>query len=380
MSPALPASALGSFRKDGVRILAVTGSSGGHIFPALSFLAQLKERRNDVETLLVLPKKNIKYEVIPHDYRVKQTCITSLSLRPDFKGIKGVLNFIKGWLESLFIFFEFRPDIVVGFGSLNSIPLILWAWFFRSKTLIHEQNLIPGRANRLLAKFCDKIAVSFEETKDYLKVAKNNLIFSGNPLRRQLEKVDKKEAAQFFGFDPAVFTLLVMGGSQGSSKINAVFLRALSLIDRISCFQVVHISGENDFDSLQKAYNVMGRKVKLFAFLKEMQYAYSAVDLAISRAGATAITELIFFQLPAIIIPYPFAYRHQQANAAVLKNRGAAMVIDDDVLTPQLLAEAIGGCAGESEKIKAMRRGFDGISLPDAGNVLTDAVLSLVLN
>ncbi len=363
-----------------MRLLAVTGASGGHIFPALSLLAELKKKQSGIEAVLVLPKKNIKYGAIPEGYEVRRVSISSLAFKPELKNLKALLNFFKGSLESLVIFFEFRPDIVVGFGSLNSIPLILLGWLFRVKTMIHEQNVIPGRANRLLAKFCDRIAVSFEETKNYLKGSKDRFIFSGNPLRQQLQRIDRARALDFLGFSEYKFTILVTGGSQGSHNINTAFVKALPIIAEISRFQVIHISGEQDFDSLNKAYAGMELKVKLYAFLKEMQYAYSVADLAISRAGATTVAELISFRVPAIIIPYPFAYRHQQANAAVLENRGAAVVIRDDQLTPQALAKTINEISKDSEKAKGLRASYAGISLPEANSVLAEAVLSLALN
>lgn len=363
-----------------MRVLVVTGSSGGHIFPALSLLAALKRVRREIEAVLVLPEKNIKYEVIPDSYKLKQISVASLGLRPNFKNLKALLNFFKGSLESMAVFFEFRPDVVAGFGSLNSIPLILFGWLFRAKTIIHEQNLIPGRANMFLSKFCDKIAVSFNETGNYLHVDKNKIIFSGNPLREEMRRLGRHEAAEFFGFDAAKFTILVTGGSQGSHKINTAFVEALPLIPDACRFQIIHISAEEDFDALNKAYDIMGLKIKLFVFLKEMQYAYGAADMAITRAGATTIAELIFFKLPAVIIPYPFAYRHQQANAGILKERGAAEIIMDDELTPQVLAGTINRISANSEKIKAMQAGFGSISMPDAGSILTEAVLSLGLN
>lgn len=360
-----------------MRIIVVAGASGGHIFPAISFLSALKKRQQGIEAVLVLPKKNIKYAVIPGGWRLRQISVTALGVRPDLANLKALFNFIKGWIESLFIFFEFRPDVVAGFGSLSSVPLIFWAWLFRARTIIHEQNVVPGRANRLLAGFSDRVALSFEETKNYLKGGRDKFILSGNPLRQQLQRIDRAKALDFFGFGGDKFTILVSGGSQASHKINLAFIKALALIPGPERLQVIHICGEQDFAYLNQAYASVGLQVKLYGFLDQMQYGYSAADLAVSRAGATTVAELIFFRLPAIIIPYPFAYQHQQANAAILEQRGAAKIIRDDCLTPQALAQEINRLLERPGELAALRQGFGNAPLSDAAGLLTEAVLSL---
>ena len=361
-----------------MRILVVTGSSGGHIFPAVSFLKALKDKKGDkeIDALLALPKRGLK-SVLPEDaYKVKYLCGSGVSLRLDYKFLIAIFKFMKGALESLRIIIDFQPDAVVGFGSIDSIPMLMLAWFFRIKTLIHEQNVMPGRANRLLARFVDKVAVSFTETKDYLKVNSEKIILTGNPIRQELKCARRHEALDFFGFSQDKFTVLVMGGSQGSHAINTSFLGAVSGMSVSRRLQVIHLAGGKEADLLGQGYKDLNLKVKLFAFLKEMQYAYSASDLAISRAGATTIAELIFFRLPAIIIPYPFAYRHQLENAGILKKEGCAIVIEEDRLSPGLLREALGGLMDSPDRIKLMRSGYEFIAHPGADELLVKEVLS----
>lgn len=376
-----------------MRVLAVSGASGGHIFPAVSFLRALKEagpsfvqlapstveggagKDKEIEALLALPKNSIAAQLEPGDYRVKYLSIRSIGLGFSFRNLLALWGFLKGCGESLFLLLGFKPDAVVGFGGLNSVPLLLLAWLFRIKTFIHEQNVIPGRANRLLARFSDKVAVSFNETKNYLKIRPKRIIVTGNPLRRELKIIEKAQALNFFGFKEGKFTVLVMGGSLGSQKINACFLEAASLIADKSSFQFIHIAGAKDYPALENSYKGSGIQVKLLSFLKEMQYAYSASDLALCRAGATTIAELAFFALPAVIIPYPFAYQHQARNAAVLENRGAAVVISDDQLGGQLLMQALVSFLANPARLRAMRAGYSGFLKSNAGDLLARQVL-----
>lgn len=357
-----------------MKVLAVTGSSGGHIFPALSFLETLKDRDKDADILLILPKGSLIKEAISADFKVRYCSISTIKLNLGFRNLVAILKFFKGSLESLISLLGFRPDVVVGFGSLTSIPVILLARIFRIKTFIHEQNLIPGRANRLLAKFCDKIAISFEESQDYFRSSLRNIVFTGNPMRKGLKRIDKNEALEFFGFVPAKLTILVMGGSAGSHKINVEFFKAVSAFSDIRKLQIIHLSGIKDYDLLKDSYKDFNINIKLFSFLGQMQYAYSASDFVICRAGATTITEIIFFSLPAIIIPYPYAYGHQASNAKFLKDKGCAVIIKDSELDSSILSQAMGDFINNPDKIRMMNVNYNNIVRPEANVLLVNEI------
>lgn len=363
-----------------MKVLVVTGASGGHIFPALSFIGTLKEKYPDCGILLVLPKKSIKTNVVPDVCGVKFISITNIQFCFSLKNLRAPLNFIKGALESFILLIKFKPDIVVGFGSLNSLPLLLFAWLMRIKTLIHEQNVIPGRANRLLAKLVDRVAISFAQTKDYLGISQCRMILTGNPIRRDLRKIERPEALNFFGFEDNKFTILIMGGSQGSRRINYCFISAISGIAEKLKIQVIHLAGADDLDSLSKSYKGLGVSFRLFTFLDNMQFAYSIADLAITRAGASTITELINFGIPAIIIPYPFAYEHQMANAGILESSDCCVVIEDSKLDAEVLKKTIESLMADPKKIDNMRSGYSKFSTGNASESLVNAAVSLLLS
>jgi UDP-N-acetylglucosamine--N-acetylmuramyl-(pentapeptide) pyrophosphoryl-undecaprenol N-acetylglucosamine transferase len=360
-----------------VKILVITGASGGHIFPALGFLDTLKEKHKNIDTLLILPKNNITNQIGEFGYKVNYISISPIKLNLDFSNFMTIFNFFKGSLESIAILLKFKPDIVVGFGSLTCIPTLIFAWLFRIKTLIHEQNVIPGRANRFLAGFSDKIAVSFAETKDYFKKYKRKVVFTGNPIRKELVRIDKDKALNFFGFSEDKFTILIMGGSQGSHRINQEFLRAISTVSDKFKIQVIHLTGRRDYDLLQHSYKDLNINSRLFKFLESMGYAYSASDLVISRAGASTIAETIFYGLAAIIIPYPFAYKHQMANARALEKIGSAIIIKDNELDGSILRQIIDGLINNPQRLKDMRSRYDSLLRVDANTLFTDNVLSL---
>jgi len=355
----------------------VTGASGGHIFPALSLIARLKDSPEDIDTLFVLPRKNIGSQIISDSGRIEYLPVSKFRMEYSFKNLVEIFNFLKSFYKSIFILVEFRPSVVVGFGTLICVPMVFWAWFFRIKTIIHEQNVLPGRANRLLAVCADKIAVSFPQTKEYLKAYEAKVIFTGNPIKRELKRYPKKEARGFFGLDDNRSTILVMGGSQGSHRINYAFLAALESINEPDRLQIIHLTGKEDYNLLKDSYGNMKVDVRLFGFLKEMQFAYSAADLVISRSGATTIAELVYFALPAILIPYPFAYRHQLFNARVLESYRVALVIEDAALGKTGLGKVIASLLDDPLRISSMRDSYKNISRPEADNLLAKEVLSL---
>jgi UDP-N-acetylglucosamine--N-acetylmuramyl-(pentapeptide) pyrophosphoryl-undecaprenol N-acetylglucosamine transferase len=153
-------------------------------------------------------------------------------------------------------------------------------------------------------------------------------------------------------------------------------ISSLSLRDRTE-FQVIHLAGEKDYDFLKQSYKDLNVDIRLFKFLEAMQYAYSISDLVLSRAGATTIAEIIFFGLPAVIIPYPYAYKHQLGNAKVLVDRGAAFIIQDEALDTDILSKILEDFINNPHKIKTMRSGYGGLSRVDANNLFMNNVLSL---
>ena len=373
--------------KESMRVIAVTGGSGGHIFPAVGFLEGLKTKLPDLEACLVVPRKSVfgggeqiagfvgrpqmswcKIHVISLSSGTRNSIAKKISL---------LFDLAYGVLESLMIILKFKPDVVVGFGSLSSIPLVFLGWLSRSTTLIHEQNVIPGKANKFLSYFVDRIAISFPESEKFFKRKERKVILTGNPLRESISRRDRQDAQKKLGLKVDKFTLLVMGGSQGSHRLNFAFLEALSNFPDRERLQVIHLSGAGDFTELAQAYaHKKISQVRLFRLLEEISLAYSASDLVISRAGATSIAEIMFFNLPAVIIPYPYAGAHQELNARILKERGAALIIEDGSLKQGKLAQTLEMLLNSPGRVQQMRSNYKGLTLPDANRLLAEEIIN----
>lgn len=358
-----------------MRVLVVAGASGGHIFPAVAFLETLKVSFPEIKAILAMPSRSKRDYDFSDYYTIRYLSTVQVNLRLDLKNLIAILKFLKGSWESLFMLIKFKPDLVAGFGGVDSAPMLIFAWALRIKTLIHEQNVVPGKANKLLAKFVDRVAVSFPETEGFLNVNKDKVLVTGNPVRKKLKNIDKCEALRFLGLDNNKFTILVMGGSQGSSRINEVFLSAASGMQASDKVQVIHISGEKDYEILKKSYEGLKVKVKLFGFLQDMEYAYNASDIVVSRAGATTISELMLYNLPAILLPYPFAYKHQLNNARVMEAKGLAVLIEDNELDAAKLGNILNDFISLPEKVNYIRSQYSKISKTKANELLVDAAM-----
>lgn len=358
-----------SFRS--LKVLVVTGSSGGHIFPAVSFIDSFMRSYPCSEMLLVLPSNNTAGALKNCTCARAYLAITSLRLRFNRTAVYGFFRICAASWKSAQLIIRFRPDIVVGFGTLACIPVFFTAWLFRIKTLLHEQNVLPGKANKVLAVFADAIAVSFEKTKSCWIQYTRKVEVTGNPLRKELVMQDKSLSREFFGLDKGCFTILVAGGSQASKTINAVFLQAIRrLRQKNISFQVLHLAGEADGGFLAAEYAKLNIFARVLSFCDTMERAYSAADCAVTRAGATTVFELMRFALPAILIPYPYAHDHQLANAQVLADAQAAIVVEEKELTSEKLAGAIEQMITDRESRDHMGKAVARLEPKDAADKL----------
>lgn len=318
-----------------MKILIACGGTGGHFFPALSFIQALKKRLNDPYILVVLTKNQSAHFLNTDNIKIARISAVPIYKNINFRNIFAVLRLFFSALETLIILFTFNPDVIFGFGGYASFFLVFFGHIFGKRTLIHEQNVVPGLANRFLARFADRIAISFLQTKDFLSFVKEKTVFTGYPLRQDLIRIEKNKALSFFGFSEDRVTLLVVGGSQGSHKINICVADALYTFEQKHKLQLIHLSGKSDYAYLRSFYALNNIKAVVFDFLKEMNYAYSAADFAIARAGAGTVMELAYFKIPVFFIPYPYAAGHQKENAKVLQDNRTCIIIEDKEINAQ---------------------------------------------
>jgi UDP-N-acetylglucosamine--N-acetylmuramyl-(pentapeptide) pyrophosphoryl-undecaprenol N-acetylglucosamine transferase len=267
-----------------------------------------------------------------------------------------------------------QPDVVVTFGGYLGLAVAFLALRVGIPVVIHEQNVLPGRANRWLAPYVHGVALSFKETLAYLpRSARWEVV--GNPIRFRPNGSEtmRPEACRFFGLDPNRMVMLVMGGSQGAEAINRLVLSMWAQLPQKirQTFQVIHLAGMRQAHWVEAQYLHLGMDARVFPFLDRIDQALASADLAIGRAGATSIAELAAFGLPAILIPYPYAGRHQWANAQWVRSIGGAVVLAEREATAQRLWEAVKTMI-QPETLGAMRRALVGKANVSAADRLAE--------
>jgi UDP-N-acetylglucosamine--N-acetylmuramyl-(pentapeptide) pyrophosphoryl-undecaprenol N-acetylglucosamine transferase len=320
-----------------MKIIIGTGGSGGHIFPALRVASQLKREGHEIFFVGVF--KTFREKIAAQGYAVNEISAIGLSKKTPIVLLKFCFYMFKGIIESFRILKEIKGDAVLGFGGYGSFPVLFAACCMRFPTMIHEQNVYPGRANRLLSRMVKRIAISFAGTKKYFPSDKT--VLTGCPSCFDGKEYDRNEIFKGFGLNADKYTILVLGGSQGSHRINMEFSKSISILKEALDFQFIHISGQKDFDALQNAYSQITIPYYLCSFLEEIDKAYIISHLAVSRAGAVTVAELTSFGIPAVFVPYPHAGGHQKTNASVLMDKGFAAIIEEDVLTSDKLKDAV---------------------------------------
>ncbi len=330
-----------------MRLVIAGGGTGGHLFPGLALAEEITARGGEV--LFVGCGRKIE-ELVLSDvpFQVKTLSAEGLLGRPFLKKISASFKMLISFSKALNILRSFRPQGVFGVGGYASVPTILAAKVLRLPCAIHEQNSIPGLANRLLGRLVSKIFVSFPSTDRYFPMKK--VIFSGNPVRRKVLEPRQREH-QGLG-------LLITGGSQGARALNRLMLKIIpELFKRFSNLFVIHQTGFQDKELVVSTYEKHGIHVKVYPFIQDMAWAYAQADLVICRAGATTIAELCALGKPAIYIPFPYAtHGHQEKNAKILVEHGAGLMFREKDLSPEELLEAASWLLRDREKRQKMAK------------------------
>ena len=342
-----------------MRLLLAGGGTGGHLFPAVALAQELKNEEPDAEILFVGTERGIESRILPElGFPLEHIRIEGFVGRSIVQKIGFFLMLVRSVSQSRKILKGFRPEVVVGVGGYASAPVILAAWLQGTATLIHEQNAIPGLANRLLGRLARRICLSFEDEQGYFPAAKT--VMTGNPLRLGIADCSPAEGAP---------VLLVFGGSQGAEAINQAVIDVLPFLEAWKDkLEIMHQTGDRDVNRVRQAYLDAGWKnCRVVPFIRDMGAAYAAAHLVVCRAGATTIAELCGCGRTAVLIPFPHAAGdHQTRNAQALEKHGAALLLAQKELTAERLAAEIVALLENPARLKSMAAAMRSLGKPDA--------------
>lgn len=361
-----------------MRVAIAGGGSGGHLFPGIAVAEEFKERRKDVEVVFIGTESGLEARVIPAEgYPIRLLKSEGVLGKSFLRQVVALYRAACAVLSSMAFFREARPDIVIGTGGYVSVGPVVAARLMSIPILLMEQNLVPGLANRTLARVADMIAVTYHESMSYFQRGKT--VRTGNPVRQSVMSGDREAAMDLFSLDPAKLTVLVLGGSSGARKINETMTGALNrLLDVRESIQFLHQTGQADYEKVRKVYRELGFKAMVAPFINQMSAAYAVADVVISRAGATTLAELTALGKPMLLIPYPHALAHQEYNARKLVEVGGARLLREHDLTPEVLAGNIRELHASEELRGEMRRQSRTVGKRDAAAKVVDLAASVM--
>lgn len=358
------------------KIILSGGGTGGHIYPAIAIADELKSRFPDAEFLFVGASDRMEMEKVPQaGYKIEGLWISGIQRKLTLKNLMFPFKLISSLLKSRKIINKFKPDVAIGTGGFASGPLLKTATSKRIPSLIQEQNSYPGITNKLLSKEADKICVAYDGLEKFFP--KEKIVLTGNPIRKDLLHTDNKhiEGKDAFALIHSKHTLLVLGGSLGARRVNQL------IEDKLEYFQSQNIQliwqcGKLYYQQY-KHYNDLDY-VQVHAFLNNMDMAYAAADVIISRAGASSVSELCVVGKPVIFIPSPnVAEDHQTKNAKAIADKNAAILIKESDLDAEFenhfdtLMEA-------SEKRDTLAQNIKQLALVNATKDIVDEVEKLL--
>jgi len=347
------------------RLVIAGGGTGGHIFPAIAIANAVKQLRPDAEILFVGAKGKMEMERVPQaGYDIKGLDIAGFNRSSLFKNISLPFKLIKSFFQVRDIIGGFKPDAVVGVGGYSSFPVLKVAQQKGIPTYIHESNSFAGKSNIMLGKKATKIFVASAGMEQFFPPEK--IVITGNPVRKAIAKstVTREEALKFFGLSDSKKTILAIGGSLGAKSINEVMAQHVVDINQLG-LQLIWQTGKNT----AAAYIERGRPLECVwvnEFITDMDKAYAAADVVISRSGAMSVTELCVAGKPVIFVPYPFAAEdHQTVNAQRLVDKDAAMLIKDSDAQARLFG-AITDLAFNEAKQEKFKKNISALAVKDA--------------
>lgn len=349
-----------------MKIAVCCGGTGGHIFPGLAVAEELRARGHEV--VLWLAGRNVEGSAVAGwtgaVVTVRAQGFSGIGLR----SVAAAFSLVRSFFYCRRKLNESRPAVLLAMGSYASVGPVLAARTLGVSVVLHEANAVPGRAISMLSRFAKVVAISDESSRRHLN--RRRCVLTGFPVRKEIAGVTRQSGSS------DVFTVLILGGSQGAHAVNDVVSGALCELHRKGLnLKVIHLTGLADEAVMRLRYERAGIPHEVHGFLRQMERAYAAADFAVCRAGAATCAELAAAGLPALLVPLPGAPRdHQTANALAVRERGAADMIEQGKLTEQWLVDYLQTVAKDREKRERMRKAAESARRGDATANLADLV------
>ncbi len=364
----------------------VGGGTGGHFYPLIAVAQEIRDRKNDTEIDLYYFGPNIYNQELLQKYDIKFSYVPAGKIRryssAFFLNILDVFKITAGIFVAILKLYWYYPDVIFSKGGYTSVPILIAAWFLRIPVVIHESDVIPGRANKLAGRFAKYIAISWTATQEFFDSSR--VALTGIPIRREL-RLQLPNAREVLSLPSNIPVVYVTGGSLGADRINKMILKSL---DKLLPHMVIyHQAGEDNVDRVRKtARELLVSRPELlenYYVVGSLDAAtvnavLCAADLVVTRAGTTTLYEISAHNKPAIVIPIPEEISHdQRTNAYTYARNGAAVVMEESNLTPNLLQTELFSIITDVDKYYTMRNATSDLTSSDASNTISDILISI---
>lgn len=370
-----------------MKVIIAAAQTGGHINPGIAIANKIKKENKNARIMFIGTTRGLENDLVPRaGYELNTIEAHGINRKISIENIKNMFKTLRGFSEAKKIVKEFKPDIVIGTGGFICGPVLMAAKKYKIPTIVHESNAFPGVATKVLSKKVDTVLVGFEDAKSRLPNAKK-VVVTGTPTKIKkvnLSKSQKEKMIDELGLNKELPIVLVFGGSQGAKSINS------SLIDIIknktnSNYQIIWASGPKQYDVIKDDLKKLKidinkvKNVKILPYIYNMEEMMNLADIIISRSGAMTITEIAITGKPAIFIPFPFATEnHQEYNARVLVNEGAAKLILDKDLNANILSDTLNEMINDKNKLLEMGKNAEKVAINNVEDKIYDEIRKLV--
>ena len=357
-----------------MKVVITAGGTGGHIFPALALISKLKEKDKNVEILYIGTTNRMEKDIIPKEgIPYIGIEMKGLNRKNIFKNIDVMKTYLKAVSKAKAELTKFKPDIVIGFGGYISAPVIYSASKLKLKTIIHEQNSIPGVSNKFLSRYVDKVLVSFKESiKDF---PSSKTIYTGNPRSEQIKDIEKIDKTTL-GFKKDKALIIIVMGSLGSLTMTKKLKETLPLFKNKD-YQVLLITGKDYYDDYKDIK--LSSNVKIVPFYNNLIGLMKDADLIVTRSGASTIAELTSIGLPAIMVPSPYVTNnHQYVNAKSLEDDGACIILKEEDFDKNSLVDLLDKTINDKKKLNSMRSALLKRGVTDSATRIYEEIIKLV--
>ncbi|WP_240375179.1 undecaprenyldiphospho-muramoylpentapeptide beta-N-acetylglucosaminyltransferase [Bacillus piscicola] len=363
-----------------MKVIVTGGGTGGHIYPALALINEIKKQNPESECLYIGTKNGLESRIVPNAGIPFETIeISGFKRKLSPQNIKTVWRFLRGTRTAKKKIRSFQADVVVGTGGYVAGPVVYAASKLGVPTIIHEQNSIPGLTNKFLSRYADKVAVSFSEAAAYFP-KKEKVRVTGNPRASEVASTKPNNPFLALGLSTVKKTVVIVGGSRGARPINEAFLEALPAV-RDKKWQFLYITGSVHYDKVIEEVEKAGNpnNVVIQPFIDNMPAVLYHADLIVTRAGATTLAEITALGLPAVLIPSPYVTNnHQEKNARMLSENGAAILRKETDLNGNLLLQDIDHILQDQKVWGAMHEASLQLAYPHAAENVVRLVKGLM--